>query len=169
MMTGVTLGKRSRKNTGPIPSPPDARLQNELRASELSYRRLFEAANDGILILDLKSGRINDVNPFLCNLLGFSRHEMLGKTVAEVSPFKDIEPNQAMLAKLQKEGCVRYDDLPLETRDGHNVAVEFVSNGPKRRSGISMRTWRNVFPKEPRSYPPSMRSWRRSAIPFHTT
>lgn len=128
MMTGVTLGKRSRKNTGPIPSPPDARLQNELRASELSYRRLFEAANDGILILDLKSGRINDVNPFLCNLLGFSRHEMLGKTVAEVSPFKDIEPNQAMLAKLQKEGCVRYDDLPLETRDGHNVAVEFVSN-----------------------------------------
>jgi PAS domain S-box-containing protein len=128
MMTGVTLGKRSRKNTGPIPSPTDTRLQNELRASELSYRRLFEAANDGILILDLKSGRINDVNPFLCNLLGFSRHEMLGKTVAEVSPFKDIEPNQAMLAKLQKEGCVRYDDLPLETRDGHNVAVEFVSN-----------------------------------------
>jgi PAS domain S-box-containing protein len=104
------------------------RLEDELRASELSYRRLFEAANDGILILELATGRITDVNPFLENLLGFSKAEMLGKTVGEMSPFKDIEPNQAMLAQLQREGCVRYEDLPLETRDGRRVAVEFVSN-----------------------------------------
>jgi len=107
---------------------PETRLESELRASELSYRRLFEAANDGILILEVETGRITDVNPFLTNLLGFSRSEMLGKTVGEVSPFKDIEPNQAMLERLQKVGCVRYDDLPLETRDGRHVAVEFVSN-----------------------------------------
>ena len=43
-----------------------------LQASELSYRRLFEAAQDGILILDFASGRITDVNPLLHNLL-FSR------------------------------------------------------------------------------------------------
>ena len=107
---------------------PRTRLEKELRASELSYRRLFEAANDGIVILELKTGRITDVNPFLTKLLGFSRSEMLGKTVGEMSPFKDIEPNQAMLERLQKEGCVRYEDLPLETRDGRQVAVEFVSN-----------------------------------------
>jgi PAS domain S-box-containing protein len=105
-----------------------AGLANELRASELSYRRLFEAANDGILILELETGRITDVNPFLTNLLGFSRSEMLGRTVGEMSPFKDIEPNQAMLERLQREGCVRYEDLPLETRDGRHVDVEFVSN-----------------------------------------
>ena len=99
-----------------------------LRASELSYRRLFETAKDGILILDADTGRINDVNPFLSKLLGFSRSEMLGKTVGELSPFKDIESNQAMLERLQKDGYVRYEDLPLETRDGRHVAVEFVSN-----------------------------------------
>ena len=49
-----------------------------LRASELSYRRLFEAAKDGILILDVDTGRITDVNPFLYKLLGFSRGEMVG-------------------------------------------------------------------------------------------
>lgn len=99
-----------------------------LRASELSYRRLFETAKDGILILDADTGRITDVNPFLFNLLGFSRGEMIGKTVGELSPFKDIESNQAMLERLQKDGYVRYENLPLETRDGRKVAVEFVSN-----------------------------------------
>lgn len=53
--------------------------ERTLRASELSYRRLFEAAQDGILILDLETGRIKDVNPFLVELLGFSHSEMVGK------------------------------------------------------------------------------------------
>jgi PAS domain S-box-containing protein len=105
-----------------------ARTEQALRASELSYRRLFEAAQDGILILDVDTGRINDVNPFLIKLLGFSRDEMVGKTVGEFSPFKDIVANQAMLERLQKDGYVRYDKLPLETKDGCKIAVEFVSN-----------------------------------------
>jgi PAS domain S-box-containing protein len=100
----------------------------EIRASELRYRRLFDSARDGILILDAESGRISDVNPFLVELLGFSHDEMVGKTVGELSPFKDIESNQAMLERLQQHGYVRYEDLPLETRDGRHIAVEFVSN-----------------------------------------
>jgi PAS domain S-box-containing protein len=103
-------------------------MEQALRASELSYRRLFEAAQDGILILDVATGRITDVNPFLVNLLGFSRAEMLGKTVGELSPFKDVVSNQAMLERLQLEGYVRYEDLPLKTKDHRDIDVEFVSN-----------------------------------------
>src|ERR1700722_13225780 len=106
----------------------ESRTEKALRASELSYRRLFEAAKDGILILDVKTGRITDVNPYLFKLLGFSRSEMIGQTVGELSPFKDIESNKIMLQRLQKDGYVRYEDLPLETRDGRHIAVEFVSN-----------------------------------------
>jgi PAS domain S-box-containing protein len=106
----------------------DTRSEQMLRASELSYRRLFEAAKDGILILDVDTGRISDANPFLVNLLGFTHDEMVGKTVGELSPFRDIESNQAMLERLQEHGYVRYEDLPLETRDGRRIAVEFVSN-----------------------------------------
>jgi PAS domain S-box-containing protein len=98
------------------------------RTSELSYRRLFEAAKDGILILDFATGRITDANPFLCKLLGFSHGEMIGSTVGELSPFRDIVSNQTMLELLQKQGYVRYEDLPLETKDGRHIAVEFVSN-----------------------------------------
>jgi len=106
----------------------EAGTKQALRASELSYRRLFEAAKDGILILDVDTGRINDVNPFLFKLLGFSRSEMIGKTVGELSPFKDIESNKVMLERLQRDGYVHYEDLPLEARDGRHIAVEFVSN-----------------------------------------
>lgn len=104
------------------------RAEQTMRASELSYRRLFEAAKDGILILDVTTGRITDVNRFLVKLLGFSHNEMIGKTVGELSPFKDVVSNQAMLEQLQKDGYVRYENLPLETRDGRKIAVEFVSN-----------------------------------------
>jgi PAS domain S-box-containing protein len=99
-----------------------------LRATELSYRRLFEAAQDGILILNGDTGCITDANAFLVELLGFSQSEMVGKTVGELSPFKDIESNQAMLHRLQEVGSVRYEDLPLQTRDGRQIAVQFVSN-----------------------------------------
>ena len=105
-----------------------AQVEQALRTSELNYRRLFETAQDGILILDAETGRVNDVNPFLMKLLGFTRGEMVGKTVGELSPFKDIVHNQAMLARLQTDGYIRYHDLPLETKAGRTVAVEFVSN-----------------------------------------
>ena len=104
------------------------RMEQEIHVSELSYRRLFEAAKDGILILDADTGRIIDVNPFLVELLGFSLSEMVGKTVGEFSPFRDIESNEAMLEQLQRDGYVRYEDLPLETTDHRHIAVEFVSN-----------------------------------------
>ncbi len=100
----------------------------QMRASELNYRRLFEAARDGIFILDIDTGRITDVNPFLSKFLGFSRDEMMGRTMGELSPFKDIEANQAMLKRLQDDGYVRYEDLPLLTRDGRALAVECVCN-----------------------------------------
>ena len=106
----------------------ELQMDRSLGASEISYRRLFEAAKDGILILDADTGRVNDVNPFLIELLGFSHSEMVGKTVGELSPFKDVVSNQAMLDRLQQYGYVRYEDLPLETRDGRRIAVEFVSN-----------------------------------------
>jgi two-component system cell cycle sensor histidine kinase/response regulator CckA len=109
-------------------SHSETKTEQALRASELSYRRLFETAQDGILILDADTGRVNDANPFLIKLLGFSHGEMVGKTVGELSPFKDLVSNQAMLERLQKYGYVRYEDLPLETVDGRKVAVEFVSN-----------------------------------------
>ncbi len=106
----------------------ETRSEQAIRASELSYRRLFEAAKDGILILEADTGRISDVNPFLLEMLGFSHDEMVGKPIWELGPFKDIVSNKAKFEQLQQRGYVRYEDLPLETRDGRRIAVEFISN-----------------------------------------
>ncbi|MGD0515682.1 MAG: PAS domain S-box protein [Terriglobales bacterium] len=104
------------------------RTKAALEASEIRYRRLFEAAQDGILILDFATGQIVDVNPFLTNLLGYSHAELVGKDVWEIGPVKDISHSRLSFADLQAKGIIRYDDLPLETKDGRRIAVEFVSN-----------------------------------------
>ena len=107
----------------------DHRLTEELlRASEARFRRLFEAAKDGILILDAETGRITDVNPFLKDLLGYSREEMLGATLWEIGPFRDIAESRGLFRDLQQNSYVRYEHLPLQTKDGRCVEVEFVSN-----------------------------------------
>jgi PAS domain S-box-containing protein len=104
------------------------RAEERLQASEIRYRRLFEAAQDGILILDFATGQVEDVNPFLTDLLGYSNAELVGKKLWEIGPVKDIPASCTAFADLQIKGVIRYDDLPLETKDGRRIAVEFVSN-----------------------------------------
>ena len=96
--------------------------------SELRYRRLFEAAQDGILILDAETGRITDVNPFLITMLGYSREEFVEKKLWEVGSFKDVEASQEAFEALQQNEYIRYENLPLKTKAGKLVQVEFVSN-----------------------------------------
>ena len=102
--------------------------EEKLQFSELRYRRLFETAQDGILILDPESGQIVDVNPFLKKLLGYSEKELLGKELWQIGVFKDIVDSKAAFIELQNKGYIRYKDLPLETKDGKSINVEFVSN-----------------------------------------
>jgi len=99
-----------------------------LRQSETQFRRLFEAAQDGILIVNADTAAIEAANPFLADLLGYSLEEMRGKRLWELSPFADVKKSQISFHELQRKGHVRHADLPLETRDGRSVPVEFVSN-----------------------------------------
>jgi len=96
--------------------------------SELRYRRLFETAQDGILILDADSGRIIDVNPFLLDLLDYPFESVIGLQLWEIGLFEDIAANQAAFTKLQTEEYIRYENRPLRTRAGRQIQVEFVSN-----------------------------------------
>jgi PAS domain S-box-containing protein len=104
------------------------RSEEALAASEVRYRRLFEAARDGILILDAETGMVLDVNPFLIQMLGFPHETLLGKKVWELGCFKDIVSNQANFAELQQKEYIRYEDKPLGTADKRQIEVEFVSN-----------------------------------------
>ncbi|MDQ1708053.1 MAG: hypothetical protein QOJ88_1264 [Pyrinomonadaceae bacterium] len=104
------------------------RGEEALRDSEIRYRRLFESAKDGILILDAGSGRILDVNPYLSDLLGMPKQDLLGQELWELGPFDDIVASRTAFAELQQRGYMRYENLPLEDREGTLRHVEFVSN-----------------------------------------
>lgn len=104
------------------------RSEQKILASEENYRRLFETAHDGILILDAGTGQIIDANAFIVELLGFSIEEFVGKRLWEIAPFRDKLASQAAFRTLQHEGFISYSDLPLTSKDGRQIDVEFVSN-----------------------------------------
>jgi len=106
----------------------DLRKDSQIRDSEVRFRRLFETAKDGILILDSSDGKITDANPYITELLGYSTDELIGKELWQIGLFQDIEASQAAFQRLQDEGYIRYHDLPLETKSGRKAEVEFISN-----------------------------------------
>jgi two-component system cell cycle sensor histidine kinase/response regulator CckA len=99
-----------------------------LQDSEKRYRRLFESAKDGILILDADTGKVVDVNPYLLQLLGYSYNALCGQHIWELGAFKDVAASRDAFKTLQDNEYIRYADLPLQTLDGRLIAVEFISN-----------------------------------------
>jgi PAS domain S-box-containing protein len=102
--------------------------EQQTEISEIRYRRLFESALDGVLILDAVTAKVLDVNPFMVGLLGFPREHFLEKELWEIGVFQDAEISKKAMEKLQRIGRIRYEDLPLEHKDGRHIPVEFVSN-----------------------------------------
>ncbi|NHB68830.1 PAS domain-containing protein [Perlabentimonas gracilis] len=103
-------------------------LIEELYASEVRYRCLFESTKVGILILDADTGKIVDVNPFIIDLLGYTKPDLIEKSIWDIGAFQDVIENKDKFLELQQMEYVRYDDLPLETSNGTKIHVEFISN-----------------------------------------
>ncbi len=103
-------------------------IEERLRISERRYRRLFETAHDGILILDTETRKISDANPFMIKFLGYTHAEFVGKELWEIGLLQDQKASRKMFQELREKHYVRYDDLPLATKLGERRQVEFVSN-----------------------------------------
>jgi PAS domain S-box-containing protein len=104
------------------------KAERDLHNSETRYRRLFETAQDGILILDADTGEITDANPFLLNIIGYSLEELLGKHLWDIGVFKDIDISKKAFLELQTKKYIQYENLPLQKKNGQEIFVEFVSN-----------------------------------------
>jgi diguanylate cyclase (GGDEF)-like protein/PAS domain S-box-containing protein len=104
-------------------------MQNtQLHASGIRYRRLFETAKDGILLLDSESGRVTDVNASVVQMLGYSRDHFLDRKLCDVLPFTAIPACRIGLAELQTSQDVAFEHWSLEAEDKSLVDVEFVGN-----------------------------------------
>ena len=99
-----------------------------VRISEIRYRRLFEAAHDGVLIIDSVSRKITDANPYLLDLLGYTLEELVGKELWQIGLLKDEQSSHAAFREIQQHGLIRYDDLPVQSKSGQTQQVEVVAN-----------------------------------------
>ncbi len=103
-------------------------VEDKVRVSEIRYRRLFEAAHDGVLLLDPKTCKITDANPFMTKLLGYSNDQLVGKELFEIGLLKDEVASRGMFQKLKQKHQIRYENLPLESKKGKHQEVEVVAN-----------------------------------------
>ena len=100
----------------------------KLQAAEDGYRHFFEHGNDGILILDADTRKITEANPLMAELLGYGHEELVGKELWELGFLRDKAANAAVFRELRERHFIRYEDLPLKTKGGQTIEVEFVSN-----------------------------------------
>jgi two-component system CheB/CheR fusion protein len=103
-------------------------FQAELRRSEMRYRRLFEAARDGVLLMDPATRKVLDANPFMTDLMGYTRDELRGKELFEIGLLENAEASRAAFRELQEKSFIRFESLPLETKTGERLEVEIVAN-----------------------------------------
>lgn len=102
--------------------------ESALRASELRYRRLFETANDGILLLDGKTEEVTDANPAFTKMTGYDRSALLGRTMNQLSSFGNVSACKTTVSELQQLKHIKYDDWILEKSDGSPIDVEVIGN-----------------------------------------
>lgn len=98
------------------------------RAAELRYRRLFESARDGILLVDAATGEILDINPYVEQLLGYTRKELAGRKLWETEPIQNLPKVRSAVERIRDRGVFRFDDLTLRTKDGRDLQVEVIAN-----------------------------------------
>ncbi len=106
------------------------RMESEklIMESEERYRKLFESAKDGILILNYSNGEVVDVNPFLLEMLGFSHGKLIGKELWEIGFFKDIGISRDTFMKMKNKEYVRFKDMTAKIKNGEIINIEFISN-----------------------------------------
>lgn len=109
------------------PAADRQRRERALKASEIRYRRLFETAPYGILVLDAETGVVVDVNPALQTMLDYAPAEIIDQALWSIPAFKNAAATKSHFQDLVRKPHVRYDDLPLERKDGQILHVELVS------------------------------------------
>ena len=102
--------------------------EEKVLVSEIRYRRLFEAAHDGVLILDPATRKVIDANPFMTAMLGYTQSQLVGKELFEIGLLRDEAATQEMFRQLNRSKEVRYENLPLESQGGRHQEVEVVAN-----------------------------------------
>ena len=100
------------------------RMENELKDYEERFRRLFETAKDGLLLIDKQTGNIVNVNPAIVDMLGYFHDEFIGKQLKDIGLLKDIKDFKETIRELIQAGFINYENVFAETKQGQRIDVD---------------------------------------------
>jgi PAS domain S-box-containing protein len=100
------------------------RLEDLLADSEERYRRLFETANDGIVLLEKREGTITHANPAFEKMFGYNVNEILGKHLQDIGICLEKSDFQIIMQKLKETGVINYDDVRIKTNLNLNIYTD---------------------------------------------
>ena len=100
------------------------RLENTLTESEERYRRLFETASDGIVLLEKREGKIASANPAIEKMLGYTKEETVGNKLQDMGVLLDMGDFQTTMQTLSKSGVIYYKDVPVETKSEQHIDTD---------------------------------------------
>ncbi len=113
------------------------------RAAEARYRRLFETARDGIVIIDAMTGETLDMNPFTEHLLGYRRQDLVGRNLWEIDSITDAHHVHDALEQIRERGALRFDQFHVRTKDGRELELEVIATvyfeGKRQAIQLNMR------------------------------
>ncbi|MBC7925454.1 MAG: PAS domain S-box protein [Bryobacteraceae bacterium] len=104
--------------------------------AEIRFQRLFETAKDAIVVIEVETEVIEDVNPYMLKLTGFAREDFVSKKLSEAQPFAHLPEASTFVGATEREEIVRFDDIQLRCRDGRGISVELVGNRYKVGSQV---------------------------------
>lgn len=99
-----------------------------LKASEERYRKLFESTKDGVILLDMDTGMIMDVNPSLIGMLGCSKNDLFEKYIWEIDILNNIVSSKENFKELKRKRFAHQEDISLKTKTGIKIETELVTN-----------------------------------------
>jgi PAS domain S-box-containing protein/putative nucleotidyltransferase with HDIG domain len=100
------------------------RLENLLMESEERYRRLFETASDGIVLLEKREGKITHANPATEKMVGYTKKESIGHKLRDIGVLLDMGDFQMLMQNLNRSGIINYNDVLIETKTGQHIRAD---------------------------------------------
>ncbi len=96
-----------------------------LRDSEQKFAIAFRCSPSAIALTTLPEGRLFEVNDRFCEIVGYSREEVIGYTVSELGIWANLDDRVKIIQLLQKQGFVRNSELDFLRKSGEKIVALF--------------------------------------------
>ena len=98
--------------------------EEALRESELKYKTLFEGAAEGVLVADIETHEFKYANPAICEMLGYTKEELIEMDVGDLHPKKALEDVISEFEAQARGEKTLAPNIPCLRKDGSTIYAD---------------------------------------------